>query len=203
MRRYLPWALVLLALIAVFLAIRADRAAQRRLGGALATVARLRADSVLWAGESKRVDSVYVRDSVIYTRARTEYRRVVDSIQVHDTVTVREQVIISAADTALARADSALRSANARAEARDSLLAVVGEQRQADRKLADARLRAASPRLLPYLEAGVDPLHQWAATGRAGLELRAFGPVRLTGALIYSTHHTTTTSAAVGVRLTF
>lgn len=199
------WIALIAAVALVVIAVLAwrDRASQRRLGGALATVARLRADSVLWAGERTRVDSVYVRDTLTYTRVRTEYQRLRDSVLVRTTDTLMVERFIAASDSTVRACQAVVTSCEARVAARDSLLRVVGGQRQADQRLFSARLRAANPRLLPYVEAGVDPLHQWAATGRAGLEVRFLGPTRLVGALQYSQAPTTHLSAAVGVRLTF
>jgi hypothetical protein len=188
--------------VIAFLAWR-DRVSEREVGRWKAIGQRLQRDSAEAANRIRRVDSVFTRDTITYTRRRDVYRDRVDSIQVTDTVTVREQVIIAAADTAIRACEAVVTSCQARVAVRDSLIAILGQQREADRRLFDARLRASRPLLTPYVEAGADPLHAWALTGRAGLEMRVLGPLRLTGALQYTAGQPHPTRALLGARFTF
>lgn len=199
------WVGLVAAVALIFIAILAwrDRAAQRRLGQRNAEIAALRADSIRKASEVRRADTVFTRDTIRLAQIETRWRTRTDSLLRVDTLTLREQIIIGTADSVINACRAVVTSCEARVAARDSLITTLGQQREAERRLAAARLRAASPRLLPYVEAGLDPLHQWSATGRAGLEVRAFGPFRLTAALVFTQSPTTTTSAAVGVRMTF
>jgi hypothetical protein len=195
-------AAVALALV-VFFGWR-DRVAREELGKWRAIGQRLQQDSARAAGTVRRTDSLFFRDTVRLRDAVTRFVHRTDSLFVTDTFTVRERIIVATADTVIRACQATVASCQARVAARDSLIIVLGQQREADQRLAVARLRASRPRLLPFVEAGVDPLHQWSATARAGLEVRTFGPVRLMGALDYSAAPSTThTRALLGVRVTF
>jgi hypothetical protein len=180
-----------------------DRKAREELGRWRAIGQRLQADSARAAAAIQRVDSVFTRDTVRLTKTVTRLHTVVDSLRITDTLTVREAVIVSVADSVIRVCRETVTSCEARVSARDSLIRLLGEQRAADQRLAAARLRASNPRLLPYVEAGVDPLHHMTWTARGGAELRLFGPVRATVALQYSAAPLTTTTALVGARWTF
>lgn len=180
-----------------------DRVAQRRLGQAEERVARLVRDSVDAAGAIRRTDSVFSRDTLTLTRVVRSQQTIRDTLLTRLTDTVLVERFIAASDSTVRACRAAVESCSQRVAARDSLIAVLGQQRDADRRLFDARLRASRPLLTPYVEAGADPLHAWALTGRAGLEMRVLGPLRLTGALQYTAGQPHPTRALLGARFTF
>jgi len=141
-----------------------------------------------------------VRDTVTFSKWLERYHVVTDTI--HDTLTVRERVIVAAADSTIMACQQVVSTCEQRVAVRDSMLANLASLRAADRKAFDARLRLSNPRVLPYAEALVDPFQTSTAAFRGGLEIRAFGPLRLVGALEY---HTKSSSIAplVGARVTF
>lgn len=200
---WVPVVLAAMIVGLVWLAMNADKRAERKYGAWEAIAKRLQRDSAAKAGEIRRADSVFVVDTIRFTATRTRYERVRDTVRAHTTDTVLVDRLIAAADTAIRACTDALRSCTARVAARDSLIDVLRQQRETDQRLASARLRTANPRLTPYLEVGADPLHSYSLTARGGAEMRLLGPIRLTGALDYSTAPQTTTRALVGVRVTF
>ena len=163
-------------------------------------IRQLQADNRRLAALSRSVDTVYVRDTVTFSKWLERYHVVTDTI--HDTLTVRERVIVAAADSTIMACQQVVSTCEQRVAVRDSMLANLASLRAADRKAFDARLRLSNPRVLPYAEALVDPFQTSTAAFRGGLEIRAFGPLRLVGALEY---HTKSSSIAplVGARVTF
>jgi hypothetical protein len=203
MRKWLPLAIgaVVVVIVALWLRSRTGSSADE------ATLAeRLRtADSALAVArqQARRTDTLYVRDTLTLRRTQTRYERVVDSLRVTDTLTVREQIIVGAADSTIRACRAALTTCEQRVADRDTVIARERRLRATGDSLSAVLLRGARPRLLPFVEAGVDPLHDFGLVARGGAELRLFGAVRLTGALDYSTAPETRTRALAGVRVTF
>jgi hypothetical protein len=167
---------------------------------------RLRtADSALAVArrQAARTDTVYRSDTVRFRVVQTRYARLVDSLRVTDTLTVREQIIVSAADSTIRACRVALTTCEQRVADRDTVIARERRLRATGDSLSAILLRRARPRLLPFVEAGVDPLHEFGLVARGGLEMRLFGAVRLVGAIDYSTAPETRTRALAGVRVTF
>ena len=180
-----------------------DRRNAEDMGKWQAIAKRLQADSARAANAIRRTDSVFFADTITLTRTRDRFVRVVDSIRTTDTLTVRESVLVATADTALRACQAVVTSCVARVAARDSLIATLGQQRTADRRLFDARLRRANPFLQPYGEALVDPLDTRTMTFRGGLTMRLLGPIRLSTALQHTTTGPHPTRALVGARIVF
>lgn len=111
-----------------------------------------------------RTDTLFRRDTVRYRAAATEYRTLRDTLTLSDTVQVR--VALDLADTALARADTALAAAAVTIRARDSLAARLRDE------LAIARRPA--PRFAGRALALYEPI---TATPAASIE----GTMRLVG----------------------
>lgn len=174
------------------------------------------------ARQARTRDTVYEKDTASlgtlerrYRLSAAEARRLAGLLtqpRGRDTVpvTVTDSAALVAAMHALALGDSTIRACRAalstceqRIADRDAQIANERRLRATGDSLAAVLLRRARPRLLPYLEAGVDPLHTWGLVARGGLEVRAFGPVRLTAALQYSAAPSSTTSALIGARITF
>lgn len=203
-----PWYLVAAAIVAIVALLLMGQCERRSSAGDVARAEeRVRVaytDSLAKARAVVRADSVFVKDTVRLTKVATKYTILRDSVLVRltDTVLVRQTII--AADTAIRACREAIDSCTARVAARDSLITTLGQQRAADRKLFDARLRQATPRITPYLEGLVDPTHVDHLTARAGLEVRVLGPVKLVaaGELTRIPSHSDT-RALVGVRVTF
>jgi hypothetical protein len=208
--RVMAWPYVTAAgILALALAFLLMAQCERRRVGAReaelrAEIAELRRDSVTQAREIGRVDSVFTTDTLRLTGTVTRFRTRVDSLLRTDTLTVRESVIVAAADTAIRACQSAVTSCAQRVAARDSMLVLLGMQRAADRRLFEARLRRANPRILPFVDAAVDARDESTVFVRGGLELRLLGPIRVTGAVQYtnlSPDHRW--ALPVGVRVTF
>ena len=203
-----PWVWVAGGVVAVVALLLMGQCERRSSAGDVARAEeRVRvayADSLAKARAVVRADSVFVRDTVRLTKVATKYTMLRDSVLVRltDTVLVRQTII--AADTAIRACREAVNSCAAAKAARDSLIVTLGQQRAADANLFRARLRRANPRVTPYLEALVDPNGFTSGVGRAGLEIRVLGPVRLAGALEATRipNHTDT-RALVGLRVTF
>ena len=162
---------------------------------------RLKADSAVRAGEIRRVDSVYTRDTVTLRTVLKRYVTLRDTINVHDTTQVIKT--IAAADTAILACRDALQTCEQRVAARDSLITVLGRQRIADRNLYAAELRRTNPRVVPYLEGLVDPTDTRTIVARGGIEWRTIGRLRLVAAGQYTTTGDHQLRALAGVRLTF
>lgn len=193
------------AIVLVLLTSQCERRrANEAIGNRDAVIAMLRRDSIAKAAAIRRVDSVFQRDTVRLSRTLTRFRTRVDSLLRTDTLTVRESVIVATADTTIRACQRAVTSCTERVAARDSMIVLLGFQRQTDAARHRAELARANPRLLPYVEGHVDPLHASTVTARAGVELRLFGPFRISAAGQYtnlSEHHPW--SALAGVRVTF
>jgi hypothetical protein len=194
-------AAVALALV-VFFGWR-DRVAREELGKWRAIGQRLQQDSARAAGTVRRTDSLFFRDTVRLRDAVTRFVHRTDSLFVTDTFTVRERIIVATADTVIRACQATVTSCQARVAARDSLIIVLGQQREADQRLAAARLRASRPRLLPFVEVGADPLHSFSMTARGGAEMRLLGPIKVIGAFQYSAAPNTHATALLGARITF
>lgn len=184
-----------------------DRRADRKLGEWQGIAKRLQRDSAENANAIKRADSVFVRDTITLTRVATRFRTVVDSLVRTDTALVHDSVFVRVtglADSTLKACYDALNSCSARVAARDTLIRTLGEQREADRELFNARLRTARPFLTPYVEAGAVLTESQTYYARAGAEMRVIGAIRLTGALeATKIPNHTTTAARVGLRVNF
>lgn len=94
---------------------------QRRAGALTTQMATLRGerDALLKRGAIVRRE--FVHDTVILTTRVTEYRTLVDSIRSTDTLTVRERVIVAAADTAITACRQTVRSCAASLAIADSI----------------------------------------------------------------------------------
>ena len=180
-----------------------DRRNEESLGGWQAIAKRLQSDSARAANAIRRTDSVFFADTITLTRTRDRFVRVVDSIRTTDTLTVRESVLVATADTALRACQAVVASCVARVAARDSLIGVLGQQRAADQRLHAAQLRRTNPFIQPYVSALVDPLDTRTVVARAGIEMRLLGPIRLAGALQYTTTQEHRLRPLVGVRVRF
>lgn len=77
----------------------------------------------------------FIRDTVVLTRTVTKYRTLVDSILRTDTLTVREQIIVAAADTAIKACRDVVSSCARNLAIADSLRAI-------DQRLIKAYQRA-------------------------------------------------------------
>ena len=180
-----------------------DRRNAEDMGKWQAIAKRLQADSARAANAIRRTDSVFFADTITLTRTRDRFVRVVDSIRTTDTLTVRESVLVATADTALRACQAVVTSCVARVAARDSLIGVLGQQRAADQRLHAAQLRRTNPFIQPYVSALVDPLDTRTVVARAGIEMRLLGPIRLAGALQYTTTQEHRLRPLVGVRVRF
>lgn len=203
-----PWHLlsgVAVLLVALLVYARWERGrASEEIGKWSAIAKRLQQDSAQGAQAIRRTDSVHVVDTLRFTRTVTKLQTLRDSVLVHRTDTMLVERFVTASDSVVRACRAVLDSCTARVAARDSLITALGQQRAADRKLFDARLRQATPRITPYLEGLVDPTHVDHLTARAGLEVRVLGPVKLVaaGELTRIPSHSDT-RALVGVRVTF
>lgn len=196
------WAIVAAALVAVVsLAFWRERVHAMELGRAQAAVARLRADSARQAAAVRRIDSVYVRDTVRLNTSTTRYKALRDTINLTDTVEVIRT--LAAADTAILACRATLETCEQRVAARDSLIRTLGGQRQADQREAAARLALADPRLAPWVEATIDPTDLQTVVGRAGLDFKVATRFRLTAAAQYTTNADHPFRPLVGVRVRF
>ena len=205
----LKWAARLvpaLALVVVALLLFSrwsDRRTSEAFGRAKADVTRLRADSVRNANTVRRVDSVYVAKLDTFVRREAHYYTLRDTVLQRLTDTVTVERFVRLADSTVLACREALASCAQRVAARDSLITTLGHQRDADRRLFAAKLRQATPRVVPWVAAGVDPFDPTVQIARAGLDVRVFGPLRLTGDVAYQTLATHHRAAFVGVRVAF
>jgi hypothetical protein len=203
--RWRVWVVVVVAVVALLAMRQCDRSAKAR-GDAVyqerLRVLALERDSI--KNVSARRDTLYQTDTIVRTKAVTKYERLRDSVLVRltDTVLVKETLI--AADTSNAKSLAALRTAEARIADRDRLILNERTTRATSDSLHRVQMARANPRLLPYVEAFADLNHSRTYIGRAGLELRLLGPVRLGGAVEGTTmpNHTDA-RALVGLRVTF
>lgn len=92
--RILPWVLVALGV----LLYGREREQAGRLAG---EVAVLRTQKQALERRAPVVRQEYIRDTITVTKTVTKYRTLVDSLVRTDTLTVREQIIVAAADTAI------------------------------------------------------------------------------------------------------
>jgi hypothetical protein len=209
MRKWLPLAIgaVVVVIVALWVRSRTGASADE------ATLAeRLRtADSALAVAQRQaaRTDTQYVIDTAAMRDAAARFARRaarVDTQWLHDTIPVPVEVvreIVATADTTIRACRAALTTCEQRVADRDTVIARERRLRATGDSLSAILLRRARPRLLPFVEGGVDPLHDFGLVARGGAELRLFGAVRLVGALDYSTAPETRTRALAGVRVTF
>jgi hypothetical protein len=83
----------------------------------------LRSDYVALQRRKDSVRVEFVRDTVIVSKRISVFRTLVDSIRHTDTLTVRESVIVAAADTAIRACRSVVRSCGESLRLSDSLVA--------------------------------------------------------------------------------
>lgn len=161
------------------------------------------------AGRAARTDTQYVTDTAALREAAARFARRaarVDTQWLHDTIPVPVEVvreIVASADTTIRACRAALTTCEQRVADRDSVIAVERRLRATGDSLTRALLRQSLPRFTPFVEGGVDPLHQWALAARAGVDVRTFGAFKLTAAILHSTSHHQHTTAFAGVRVTF
>jgi hypothetical protein len=150
-----------------------------------------------------RRDTVYQRDTVKLTGTVTRFRTLVDSLVRTDTLTVRESVLVAAADTLIQACRATITTCEQRVADRDRIIA----NERATRATADAlfrvRLAQANPRLLPYVEARVNPLDTRLFVATGGLEARLLGRIRAVGAAEYRTQADHPLAFLAGIRITF
>ena len=203
-----PW-LAPLTFVVLFLALIAfglwrDRRAGEEVQKWRRVAVRLQADSARAAGEIKRADSVFVRDTITLTRVATRFRTAVDSVVRTDTLTQRESVFVSLADSTIRACYAVVESCNARVAARDSLITTLGRQRANDQKLFKAQLRAQNPRVIPYVEGLVDAQNTKTLVARGGVELRLLDHFRvLTAYELTTMANHTDGRVLVGLKLPF
>lgn len=164
---------------------------------------RLRGELARLQASARRVDTQYVRDTVKLGAATTRWRTLLDSIRVTDTLTVRESVIVAAADTAIRACRQALTTCEQRVAVRDSLLAHAAARLRNDAALHRAELARVNPRMLPFVEAHTNPLDTRVFAARAGVEARFLGQIRLSGAAQYHTQASHPFAVLFGARVTF
>lgn len=195
---------VVAAVVAVLLMAQCERRrANEQVGRYRERAERLARDSAQAANTIRRVDSVFTADTVRLTSVLKRYVTRRDTIlhELTDTVRVREFVTLT--DSAIAACRVAVDSCTARVAARDSMIVLLGFQRQTDAARHRAELRRANPRFLPYVEGLVDPFDAANATARAGVEMRIAGPIRLVGAAQWQPATDSPLRALVGARVTF
>lgn len=183
-------------------AVWRDRGASEREGALKERVAKLQRDSAAYARQAARTDTQYITDTIHLTRAVTRYETLRDSVLIHRTDTLLVERFVTASDTTIRACRVALTTCETRVAQRDSLLALSAQQRATDAALFRVQLARANPRVLPYVEALVNPFAAQTMVARGGLEIRLFGPIRLVGALQYTTAPQTFTPL-VGARVTF
>jgi hypothetical protein len=149
----LPW----VALLAVLLFSKSIYDGRRRAEGREAVALeqrRVALDSL--AKERRRVDSVYVRDTVRLWRTVTDIRTLLDTLMLSDTVvlTKRESVIVYRADSAVNQCTVTVRSCEARVRVRDLQI----DSLKSDR---DHWRRKSQPSLLTQLSTA----SKWLAVG--------------------------------------
>ena len=193
------------AILLVLLSAQCERRkANEQIGGYRERIEQLLRDSVARAVAIRRVDSVFTRDTVRLARTLTRWRTRVDSIARAETLTVRESVIVAAADTAIRACNVAVASCTRRVSERDSMIVLLGLQRATDRQGYEARIKQLNPRVLPYIEGHIDAANAGTFNARAGIELRLFAPFRISVAGQYTNLNTNHPLAAlVGARVTF
>lgn len=185
------------------LAFWRERANSEAIGRWQEIAKRLQADSAATAASIRRTDSVFSRDTLRLRITETRYVRARDTILAHLTDTVRVREFVTAADSTVAACRAVVATCEQRVAARDSLIAVLGRQRQSDRSLFRARLALADPRLSPYAEALVDPLDTQTLVGRAGLEMKVVTRIRLVAGAQYTTTGDHQLRPLVGVKIRF
>ena len=179
-----------------------DRRRATTLGRAEARIEQLARDNIRLAAAARRTDSVFVRDTLRLTRTVTRFRTVVDSLVRTDTLTVREQVIVATADSALHACADVVASCTARVAARDSVIRLLGDQRDAERAYYRAKLAAATPRIRTELDAATNPFDPTTFSAAATVSLRLLGPISVTAGAQYWTFDTHQSLApVVGVRV--
>ena len=198
-----------------------DRKHDEALGKAEATVARLRSELIRLAAQASKVDTQYRTDTAALRFAEDRYRAVAAEARrlaslanrpgapaVHDTIRT-DSSALAVALTGLALADTTIRACRQtvqtceqRVAIRDSLLRVVGAQRDADRALYRAKLAAATPRIRTELDAMSNPFDPTTFAASATVSLRLLGPLSVTAGAQYWTFDTHQSLApVVGVRV--
>ena len=109
-----PWAVAALCL----LGYGCEERRNGQIAGQMRELARERDN---FEQASKVVRTQFVHDTVVVTRTVTKYQTLVDSITRVDTLTVRERVIVAAADTAIKACQQTVRSCAASLAIADSL----------------------------------------------------------------------------------
>src|SRR5690348_6337919 len=144
-----------------------------------------------------------MHDTIVRTKAVTQYRTLRDSVLVRLTDTVLVKETIARADTVIAKDSTALKGAEQRIAIRDAQIANERRTRATADSLHRVQLAKANPRIRPFISLGVDPFDTNVRIARAGLDVRVYGPISLTGDVAYHSlahHHR---AGFVGLKVTF
>lgn len=128
MRALIPWALVVVGAVATTCSVR-DGWIKQGEAAVRDSIAAVKIDSL--TAVKQRKDTLYVRDTVTRWQTVRETQTLLDTLMFSDTVTltVRESVIVFAADSAIQACRFIVQSCEQRLTIRDSLLSSITADR--------------------------------------------------------------------------